>query len=91
MSQSGITGDEAYWDARRTALAEAINGTYKAECVDQDGPFRQPRRRQERHCRLGPLVQQPPTSRQTRLPATSRSRNPVLSHPTSRPTRRHPL
>ena len=60
------------------ALAETINGLYKTELIKPRGPWRDRRRRRDRHRRMGRLVQPPPPLRVLRRHPTSRARGRSL-------------
>jgi putative transposase len=60
------------------AMAETINGLFKAEVIHRRGPVAQLRSRRIRHPRMGRLVQQPPPAGTHRKHPASRSRGKLL-------------
>ncbi len=67
-------------DSYDNALAETINGLYKAEVIHRRGPWRSLRGRRVRHARMGRLVQQPPAAGAHRQHPAGRSRGTLLRH-----------
>ena len=65
-------------DSYDNALAETINGLYKAEVIRRRGPWRNVRGGGVRHARMGRLVQQPETARADRKHPAGRSRGALL-------------
>jgi transposase InsO family protein len=75
-------------DSYDNALAETINGLYKAEAIHRRGPLAQLRSGRVRHPRMGRLVQQPPRSRADRKPPSRRGRGHLLRPAGADPYRR---
>jgi putative transposase len=65
-------------DSYDNALAETMNGLYKARACSQPRPVARPRRPRVRHPRMGQLVQPPPPLRSPRPHPTSRVRGRLL-------------
>ncbi len=65
-------------DSYDNALAETINGLYKAEVIHRVGPWRSFEAVEYRHARMGRLVQQPATAGTHRQHPASRSRSKLL-------------
>lgn len=74
-------------DSYDNALAETVNGYYKAELIygPEQGPLAQRRRGRTRHPRVGPLAQQPAPPQPLRRRAAGRVRGHLHCR-TSRPT-----
>ena len=67
-------------DSYDNALAETINGLYKAEVIHRRGPWRSLGGRRVRHAGVGRLVQQQATARAHRKHSARRSRGTLLRH-----------
>ena len=62
-------------DSYDNALAETINGLYKAEVIWRRGPWRSFEQRRVRHARMGRLVQQSKAAGADRKYSSRRSRS----------------
>jgi transposase InsO family protein len=63
LAEAGIEPSvESFGDSYDNALAETINGLFKAEVIHRRGPLAQFRGRRIRNTRMGRLVQQPPSA-----------------------------
>ena len=67
-------------DSYDNALAETINGLYKAEVIHRRGPWRSLRSRRVRDAGMGRLVQQSPAAGAHRQHPAGRSRAALLRH-----------
>ena len=67
-------------DSYDNALAETINGLYKAEVIHRRGPWRSLRSRRVRDAGMGGLVQQPAAPGAHRQHPAGRSRATLLRH-----------
>ena len=67
-------------DSYDNALAETINGLYKAELIHRRGPWRSFEGRRIRDADLGRLVQQPPPAGAHRQHPAGRNRGTLLRH-----------
>ena len=65
-------------DIYDNALAETVNGLYKAEVIWRRGPWRSLGAGRVRHARMGRLVQQPQTAGADRKHSAGRSRSALL-------------
>ena len=82
LAEAGIEASVgSIGDSYDNALAETINGLYKAEGHPAERPVAQPRGGRVRDARVGRLVQQPPAARADREHPAGRIRSDVRSDP----------
>lgn len=73
LAEAGVERSVAsVGDSYDNALAESINGLFKAEVIWRKGPWRSVEAVEHADARLGRLVQEPASARAARLPASGR-------------------